>query len=200
MTVCALETFEFVLSKNHTILFKRFVAGIACYLGVPALEFKSCIIMVEIADAPLFKPVAARTICDAASFELPAVHCLVAICAGGRQAGKVNMPARLAFNIRFVASRTFLPGVRPLQVKIRQAVVEVVLLPTRRRMAIFTGLIGVILLIQMAFVLIFMAACTPHSDISEGPFFVFQVAGKAGCRQVRPVQRKPGLAVVFKGV
>ena len=160
------------------------MAGPAFNFGMPALQFKGRIIVIKIADSPLLKPVATRTIRDAALFELPAMHRLMATRTGRRQACKAQRAACLAIVISLVAGHAFLPGVGPLQLKIRQNVVEAVFLPAFRHMAILTGLVGVILFIDIPLMDIFMAVHALLSNASEGPFFIFQVAGKTGRRQV----------------
>lgn len=174
------------------------MAGPAFNFGMPALQFKGRIVVIKIADIPLLKPVATRTIRGAIPLELPAVHRLMATRTGRGQARKAHRAACPATVIFLVAGHAFLPGVGPLQGKIRQTVVEAVFLPAFRHMAILTGLLGVILFIEIPLMDIFMAVHAPLSNASEGPFFIFQVAGKTGRRQMGAIQRELCFAVVFE--
>ena len=97
-----------------------------------------------------------------------------------------------------MAGHAFLSGVGPLQLKIRQTVFEVIFRPTFRHVAIFAGLLGVVFFIYIPFMDILMTVHAPLSNTSELPFFVFQMAGEAGRRQMSPIQRKLCFAMVLK--
>lgn len=155
--------------------------------------------MVEIADAPLLEPMATRTVLGAIPFKLAAMYTFMAPSAGSRQAGKAYCGSRRAVFIRLMAGRTALAGVRPLQFKVRPAVVEIVLLPVVRDMAIFTGLAGIIFIIQAPLMHILVAVNTPLPDIPEHPFFLLQVTSEAGRGQMGAVQGKFGFIMIFKG-
>ena len=97
-----------------------------------------------------------------------------------------------------MAGHAFLSGVGPLQLKIRQTVFEVIFRPTFRHVAIFAGLFGIVFFIKMPFMDILMTVHAPLSNTSELPFFVFQMAGKAGRRQMCPIQRETCFAMILK--
>lgn len=74
MTNDTFKTFKFILRNDLAFGLDGFMAGLAGNFSMPPFEFKGSIVVIEIADAPLFESMAAGAVGGAVPFELPAVR------------------------------------------------------------------------------------------------------------------------------
>ena len=84
-----------------------------------------------------------------------------------------------------------------IKLKIRFWVVEGNIAPSALIMAVFAAWIGIKFYIKIALMYICVAIVTMYSDVSETPFFLFFMAGKAGCCDMWTLEHEFVIIVLF---
>ena len=99
-----------------------------------------------------------------------------------------------------MACAAILLGVCAFQRKCGFTVVEAIVLPGGRDMALFTGLVGIPFFGNLPAMNIFMTIHAAHAKPLEFPFVILFVAGKTRRGYMRSIQREFGFGMLLQAV
>ena len=156
------------------------------HFEVCAFQHKTCGPVIERTGLPVSGIVTSAAICFALLLKLIPMGMLMACRTCRIQSGENHLSLLTWLVIGQVTCRASLLLMGTLQLPSGQAVREAHGLPAFGLMTTCARLVRVILIFNTTGMDIFMTVHAAGADFPEGPVIVFEMAGKAGCCEMRP--------------